>query len=76
MTQTVGILLFILANCLAYPYLVEFREWIKRRCRIAKRCRLRRKAIRTNLRLYKQTGEDYYIERVKALGRKTKGGRR
>lgn len=69
MTQSVGTLLFLLAICLAYPYWVEFRKWIKRRCRVVKRCRLRRSAIRTNLELYKQTGEDYYIERIKALGK-------
>jgi hypothetical protein len=34
-----------------------------------KRCQYRREALRTNLRLYKNTGEDYYIERVKELGK-------
>lgn len=70
MEQTVGVLLFLLAYCLAHPYWIEFRDWIRRRCRVVKRCRLRREAIRTNLLLYKQTGEEYYIERVKALERK------
>lgn len=70
MAQTVGLLLFILAYCLAYPYWIEFRDWVRRRCRVVKRCRLRREAIRTNLLLYKQTGDVYYLERVKELERK------
>lgn len=70
MEQNVGLLLFLLAICIAHPYWIEFRDWVRRRCRVVKRCRLRREAIRTNLLLYKQTGEDYYIERVKVLERK------
>lgn len=71
MTSNIGsVLLLILAVTLAYPYVVELREWFFRRWRIMKRCQYRRDALRTNLRLYKHTGEDYYIERVKELGRK------
>ena len=70
MNRIIGPLLLILALTYAYPYWVEFCDWVKRRLVIVKRCRLRREAIRTNLRLYRQTGNDYYIERVKELGRK------
>jgi hypothetical protein len=59
----------ILALTLAYPYVKRFAEWFKRRYAIMKRCQYRRDALRTNLRLYKNTGEDYYIERVKELNR-------
>jgi hypothetical protein len=34
-----------------------------------KRCQYRRDAVRTNLSLYKNTGDEYYIERVKELGK-------
>ena len=67
--SNVGLLLFILAVCLAYPYCLEFVDWFKRRWSIMKRCQYRRDALRTNLRLYKNTGEEYYIERVKELGK-------
>lgn len=67
--KSAGILLLILAVLLAQPYIKEFREWFKRRYRIMKRCQYRRDALRTNLRLYKNTGEEYYIERVKELNR-------
>ena len=67
--KSAGVLLMILAVCLAYPYWKEFREWFARRYRIMKRCQYRRDALRTNLSLYKRTGEDYYIERVKELDR-------
>lgn len=70
MTHNVGILLLLLALLLAYPYWVEFRDWVKRRLAVVKRCRLRRAAVRTNLRLYQRTGNNYYIDRVKELGRK------
>ena len=68
--SNVGLLLFILAVCLAYPYVKRFVEWFRHRYAIMKRCQYRRDALRTNLRLYKNTGEDYYIERVMELGRK------
>ncbi len=68
--SNVGLLLLILAVCLAYPYCREFVDWFKRRWSIMKRCQYRRDALRTNLRLYKNTGEEYYIERVMELGRK------
>ena len=70
MTSKVGsVLLLVLALLLAQPVWVKFREWVKRRLAVVKRCRLRRSAIRTNLLLYKQTGESYYIDRVRELGR-------
>lgn len=67
--KSAGILLLILAVLLAQPYIKEFREWFKRRYHIMKHCQYRREALRTNLRLYKNTGEEYYIERVKELGK-------
>lgn len=69
MSQSIGMLLLVLAGTLAYPKAVEFREWVQRRYRIMKRCQYRREAVRTNLSLYKRTGENYYIERVKELGK-------
>lgn len=67
--SNVGLLLLILALTLAYPYWKEFKDWFKRRYAIMKRCQYRRDALRTNLSLYRQTGEDYFIERVKELGK-------
>jgi hypothetical protein len=67
--SNVGLLLFILAVCLAYPYVKRFVEWFRHRYAIMKRCQFRRDAVRTNLSLYKSTGEEYYIERVKELNR-------
>ena len=67
--SNVGLLLFILAVCLAYPYVKRFAEWFRRRYAIMKRCQYRRDALRTNLSLYKSTGEEYYIDRVKELER-------
>ena len=70
MISKVGsVLLLVLALLLAQPVWVRFREWVSRRLAVVKRCRLRRSAIRTNLSLYKQTGESYYIDRVRELGR-------
>lgn len=70
MISKVGsVLLLVLALLLAQPVWVRFCEWVKRRLAVVKRCRLRRSAIRTNLSLYKQTGESYYIDRVRELGR-------
>lgn len=69
MSKNFGVLLLVLAGTLAEPYVMEFCEWFKRRYRIMKRCQYRREAVRTNLSLYKRTGEDYYIERVKELGK-------
>ena len=68
--SNVGLLLLILALTLAYPYVKRFVEWFRHRYAIMKRCQYRREALRTNLRLYKNTGEEYYIERVMELGRK------
>ena len=67
--SNVGLLLLILALTLAYPYVKRFTEWFRRRYQIMKRCQYRRDALRTNLSLYKSTGEEYYIERVKELGK-------
>lgn len=70
MISKVGsVLLLVLALLLAQPVWVKFREWVRHRLAVVKRCRLRRSAIRTNLSLYKQTGESYYIDRVRELGR-------
>ena len=69
MTSHIGsVLLLALALLLAQPVWVRFCEWVKRRLAVVKQCRLRRAAIRTNLSLYKQTGEEYFIDRVKELG--------
>ena len=67
--SNVGLLLMILALTLAYPYVKRFVEWFRHRYAIMKRAQYRRDALRTNLRLYKSTGEEYYIERVKELGK-------
>jgi hypothetical protein len=67
--SNVGLLLMILALTLAYPYVKRFVEWFRHRYQIMKRCQYRRDAVRTNLSLYKSTGEEYYIERVKELGK-------
>lgn len=70
MISKVGsVLLLVLALLLAQPVWVRFREWVRHRLAVVKRCRLKRAAIRTNLSLYKQTGESYYIDRVRELGR-------
>ena len=69
LNHNIGLLLLILAICLSYPHYREFTDWFKRRYAIMKRCQYRRAALRTNLKLYKDTGEDYYIERVKELGK-------
>ena len=70
MISKVGsVLLLVLALLLAQPVWVKFREWVRHRLAVVKRCRLRRSAIRTNLSLYKQTGEEYFIDRVKELGK-------
>lgn len=65
--SNVGLLLLILAVCLAYPYVKRFVEWFRHRYAIMKRCQYRREALRTNLRLYSRTGEEYYIDRVREL---------
>ena len=73
MTSHIGsVLLLILALLLAQPVWVEFRNWFCRRWHIMKRCQYRRDALRTNLRLYKHTGNDYYIDRVRELGKAVK----
>lgn len=72
MNQSIGMLLLILALCLAYPKVVEFREWLQRRYRIMKRCQYRRNAAKTNRMLYKYTKNEYYKERMEALRKKAK----
>ena len=75
MNQSIGMLLLVLAGTLAYPKAVEFREWVQRRYRIMKRCQYRREAAKTNRMLYKCTKNDYYKERMEALGKKVKNDR-
>ncbi len=65
--SNVGLLLFILAVCLAYPYVKRFVEWFRHRYAIMKRCQYRRDAAQTNEFLYKCTKEEYYRERMEAL---------
>lgn len=65
--SNVGLLLFILAVCLAYPYVKRFGEWFRHRYAIMKRCQYRRDAAQTNEFLYKCTKEEYYRERMEAL---------
>ncbi|MBR3422664.1 MAG: hypothetical protein IKG98_11495 [Ruminococcus sp.] len=64
-----SVLLLVLALLLVQPYCISFREWFCHRWHIMKRCQYRRDALRTNLRLYNRTGDDYYIDRVRELGR-------
>lgn len=65
--SNVGLLLLILAVCLAYPYVKRFVDWFRRRYQIMKRCQYRRGAAQTNELLYKCTKEEYYRERMEAL---------
>lgn len=65
--SNVGLLLLILAVCLAYPYVKRFAEWFRHRYAIMKRCQYRRDAAQTNELLYKCTKEEYYRERMEAL---------
>ena len=70
MSKNFGVLLLVLAGTLAEPYVMEFCEWFKRRYRIMKRCQYRRDAAKTNRMLYKCTKNEYYKERMEALGRR------
>ena len=73
MTSHIGsVLLLVLALLLAQPVWVRFRDWFCCRWHIMKRCQYSRDALRTNLRLYKRTGDDYYIDRVRELGKAVK----
>lgn len=65
--SNVGLLLFILAVCLTYPYVKRFAEWFRHRYAIMKRCQYRREAAKTNRMLYKCTKNEYYKERMEAL---------
>ena len=69
MSKIMAVLLFAYGLLSLVDYIGQFRNWTSRIREHAKQCRLRRKAIETNLMLYRHTGEEYYIERVKALGR-------
>lgn len=69
MGRLMAVLLLAYGLLSLVDYIGQFRSWTSRIRDHAKQRRLRRKAIETNLMLYRHTGEEYYIERVKALGR-------
>ena len=69
-------ILFLLYGILALDqYVEQFRYWLEQQQEGNKRKRLRRKAIETNLMLYRHTGEEYYIERVRVLERSNRNER-
>ncbi len=59
-----GILLLLLALCLAEPKVRELRDWYHHRKEIVHRRRKRRRMIETNLQLFELTGEQYYLDRI------------
>lgn len=63
----IGALLLIYAVTELHRQVTDFLDWLDEEAALRRRRRLRRCAIDTNLRLYKSTGEEYYIERVRAL---------
>lgn len=69
MGKIMAVLLLAYSILALDQYIEQFRSWTSSIREHAKQRRLRRKAIETNLMLYSMTGEEYYIERVKALGR-------
>lgn len=69
MGKIMAVLLLAYGLLALVDYIGQFRDWTGSLRKHAKQRRLRRKAIETNLMLYRHTGEEYYIERVKALGR-------
>ena len=69
MGKIMAVLLLAYGLLSLVDYIGQFRSWTSNLKEHAKQRRLRRKAIETNLMLYSMTGEEYYIERVKALGR-------
>ena len=69
MGKIMAVLLLAYGLLSLVDYIGQFRSWTSSIREHAKQRRLRRKAIETNLLLYSMTGEEYYIERVKALGR-------
>ena len=69
MGKIMAVLLLVYSILALDQYIEQFRSWTSSIREHTKQRRLRRKAIETNLMLYSMTGEEYYIERVKALGR-------
>ncbi len=47
----------------------EFCDWLESEAESLHRDRIRKAAIETNILLYQQTGERYYMERVRELGK-------
>ena len=50
----------------------EFCDWLESEAESLHRDRIRKAAIETNILLYQQTGERYYMERVRELGKEVK----
>lgn len=50
----------------------EFCDWLESEAESLHRERIRKAAIETNILLYQQTGERYYMERVQELGKEVK----
>lgn len=50
----------------------EFCDWLESEAESLHRDRIRKAAIETNILLYQQTGERYYMERVQELGKEVK----
>ena len=50
----------------------EFCDWLESEAELLHRDRIRKSAIETNILLYQQTGERYYMERVRELGKEVK----
>lgn len=69
MGRLMAVLLLAYGLLSLMDYIGQFRSWTSRIRDHAKQRRLRRKAIETNLMLYRHTGEEYYIERVRVLER-------
>lgn len=63
----IGLLLLIYALTELHRQVMDFFDWLGEESAERRRRRLRKCAIDTNLRLYKSTGEEYYIERVREL---------
>lgn len=69
MGRLMAVLLLAYGLLSLVDYIGQFRSWTGSLRKHAKQRRLRRKAIETNLMLYRHTGEEYYIERVRVLER-------
>lgn len=50
----------------------EFCDWIESEAESLHRDRIRKSAIETNLQLFELTGERYYMERARELGKEVK----